>query len=153
MKIENEIQQTAFVNPWIKATINILFTNNWVEARLKEHIEPYGITLQQFNVLRILRGQYPQKVSTCVIRERMIDRMSDSSRIVDRLHQKGLVEKSACKSDRRLVDVAISELGMSILAEIDKLSPVSNGVFQNLTEEEAELLNTLLDKARETKTQ
>jgi DNA-binding MarR family transcriptional regulator len=151
MKIENEIQQTSFANVWIKATINLLFTNNWVEERLKELVEPYGITLQQFNVLRILRGQYPQKVSTCVIRERMIDRMSDSSRIVDRLNQKGLVQKSPCKSDRRLVDVVISDAGLEILAEIDNYPPIVNGVFQNLSAEEAELLNTLLDKIRETK--
>lgn len=149
MKIENEIQQTAFANVWIKATINILFTHNWVETRLKEYVEPHGITLQQFNVLRILRGQYPQKVSTCVIRERMIDRMSDSSRIVDRLHQKGLLEKSPCKSDRRLVDVVISEAGLVLLAQIDKHQSIINGVLNNLTEEEAEQLNLLLDKARE----
>jgi len=151
MKIENEIQQTSFANVWIKATINILFTNNWVEERLKEVVEPYGITLQQFNVLRILRGQHPQKVSTCVIRERMIDRMSDSSRIVDRLNQKGLVEKSPCKSDRRLVDVLISSQGLELLAQIDKQLPITGGALQNLTEEEAETLNMLLDKAREIK--
>lgn len=148
MRIEDEIKQSQFRNSLQKAMINVFFTNNWIETKLKAIIEPHGITMQQFNVLRILRGQYPDYVSTSIIRERLIDKMSDTSRIVDRLAQKEWVEKFACKEDRRLVDIRISEKGLLLLKEIDGIETSFDNILQNLSIEEANILNHLLDKIR-----
>lgn len=148
MKIEEEIKQIVFRNSLQKAMINLFFTNNWIEAKLKSMLEPYGVTMQQFNVLRILRGQYPNYISTSNIRERMIDQMSDVSRIVDRLTQKEWAEKFACKADRRLVDIRISEKGLQLLKEIDGMELSFDAIVNNISEEEAETLNFLLDKLR-----
>ncbi len=148
MKIEEEIKQTTFRNPLQKAMINLFFTNNWIEAKLKAILEPYGVTMQQFNVLRILRGQYPNYVSTSNIRERLIDQMSDVSRIVDRLGQKEWVEKFACKADRRLVDIRISEKGLDLLKKIDDVELSFDSIVSNISEDEADILNLLLDKIR-----
>lgn len=148
MKIEEEIKQIVFRNSLQKAMINLFFTNNWIEAKLKSILEPYGVTMQQFNVLRILRGQYPNYISTSNIRERMIDQMSDVSRIVDRLTQKEWAEKFACKADRRLVDIRISEKGLQLLKEIDGMELSFDAIVNNISEEEAETLNFLLDKLR-----
>ncbi|MBX7241107.1 MAG: MarR family transcriptional regulator [Bacteroidia bacterium] len=147
MNIEEEIKQSKFRNQRIKALINITFTSNYIELELKNKIEPYGITIQQFNVLRILRGQYPAYVSNTIIKERMIDKMPDTSRLIDRLEAKGYVEKHKCKKDRRLVDIRISEAGLSILKEIDSVETTFEDLLM-LTESEAELLNQLLDKIR-----
>ena len=149
MKIEDEIKQPHFRNTLQKASINLFFTHNWVEAKLKLVLEPFGVTMQQFNVLRILRGQYPNYVTTSTIRERLIDKMSDTSRIVDRLAQKEWVEKFACKADRRLVDIRISENGLDLLKQIDQIEDSLDAILGGLSEEDAEVLNTLLDKIRE----
>lgn len=149
MKIEEEIKQHSFRNSLQKAMINLFFTNNWIEAKLKAMLEPYGVTMQQFNVLRILRGQYPNYVSTSNIRERLIDQMSDVSRIVDRLAQKEWVEKFACQTDRRLVDIRISEKGLNLLKKIDEIELSFDAIVSNISEEEAETLNYLFDKMRD----
>ena len=104
MVIENDIQQSRFRNAHQKAAINLLYTLGWMRDRMKGIFETEDITAQQFNILRILRGSFPQPLSTLQIRERMLEKMSDTSRIVDRLIAKGLVKKVTCKSDRRLVD-------------------------------------------------
>lgn len=148
MKIEQEIQQTQFRSPWVKALINLMYTHNSIEGFLKEKIEPYGITLQQFNVLRILRGQHPNFVSINLIRERMIDKMSDTSRLIDRLENKKYVEKFPCKKDRRLVDIRISESGLNLLKDIDRLDHVFDNALCCLSEDEAAQLSDLLDKVR-----
>lgn len=149
MKIEQEIKQSHFLSPRIKAMVNILLTNNQLEGMLKAHIDPYGITPQQYNVLRILRGQYPNFVSLALIRERMLDKMSDTSRIIDRLTLKGLVEKFSCKKDRRLVDIRISTNGLQLLKDTDNLEAKYDANLSVLTDEEAEHLSNLLDKLRE----
>jgi len=148
MKIEEAINQKKFKNEWQKATVNLIYTHNWVNGKFKKFLKSYGITHQQFNVLRILRGQFPEPISTSIIRKRMLDKMSDASRIVDRLCKKGLVERQTCPTDKRLVDVIINEEGLKLLSEIDmhqdKIDIAKNG----LTEEEAALLSDLLDKMR-----
>jgi DNA-binding MarR family transcriptional regulator len=148
MKIEEAINQQHFKNNWQKATLNILYTNNWMHNKIKTFLKPYGITQQQFNVLRILRGQFPNPLTTSVIRERMLDKMSDASRIVERLCKKGLVEREVCSADKRLVDVLISSKGLDILSEIDKHSAFLDFPSTSLTEEEALQLSDLLDKMR-----
>ena len=148
MKIEEEIKQTSFRNQRIKALINLTFTSNYIEENLRKRLEPFGITLQQFNVLRILRGQYPKFVSNVLIKERMIDKMPDTSRLIDRLEIKGFVEKFPCKKDRRLVDIRISESGLALLKETDAMEMTFDDLLENFTEEDATQLNELLDKIR-----
>lgn len=127
--------------------VNVLFTYGWELERIKGLLESENITHQQFNILRILRGSYPKPLSTLQIRERMLDRMSDTSRIVDRLIIKGLASKSVSSRDKRLVDVVISEKGQEVLRRIDGLDIVS-AVMKDLSEDEAEQLSDLLDKMR-----
>ncbi len=148
MKLEDAIKQKYFRNEWQKATINLLYTHNWAESKVKEFLAPFELTPQQFNILRILRGQHPKPVTTSVIRDRMLDKMSDASRIVDRLHKKGFVMREVCPLDKRLVDVVISEKGLDLLRLIDKQPEKLDVAKPNLTEDEAIQLNFLLDKMR-----
>ncbi|MCB0837361.1 MAG: MarR family transcriptional regulator [Bacteroidetes bacterium] len=150
MKIEDAIQQkTPFKSIWQKTVVNLIYTHNFINNRHKDLFKPYGITPQQYNVLRILRGQFPKPMSTSCIRERMLDHMSDVSRIVDRLVKKDLVKRNVCKSDKRLVDVVIGKKGLEVLEEIDNKINILDELIGNLTEQEAETLNELLDKLRE----
>jgi DNA-binding MarR family transcriptional regulator len=149
MGIEKEIQQSSFRNSWQKASLNLIYTVGWLRDQTKKFFEQEDITPQQFNILRILRGSYPQPLSTLQIRERMLEKMSDTSRIVDRLIQKGLVKKIICRKDRRLVDVVITEKGRKLLERLDNFQSDMDAVLGNLTEPEAETLSKLLDKIRE----
>lgn len=148
MKIEEAINQKKFRNNWQKATLNLLYTNNWMTNQIKNILQPYGITQQQYNVLRILKGQFPKPLTTSVIRERMLDKMSDASRIVDRLYKKGLVNRQTCLTDKRLVDVIISPKGLELLGNIDQKADQLDLTRRNLSAEEAIQLNNLLDKIR-----
>lgn len=148
MSIEKDINQKNFRNEFQKSVINLIYTYNWISERSKTFLDKFDITSQQFNILRILRGA-GDPLSTLQIRQRMLDRMSDTSRIVDRLLKKGLVEKVVCKTDKRLVDVTISEKGSRLLEKLDKYQDEMDGIVKNLSEPEAQMLNTLLDKIRE----
>ena len=148
MGIENDIHQSKFSSARQKAMINILYSYGWVLEKIKESLAKEDITHQQFNILRILRGSHPKPLSTLQIRERMLDKMSDTSRIVDRLVTKGLVKKTTCSKDKRLVDVTITEKGQKLLKKIDAESDQIADVMANLTEKEAETLSGLLDKLR-----
>ena len=148
MGIEKDIQQQKFRNEYQKAVVNLIYTSNWMRERTSGIIEAEGITPQQFNILRILRGSHPMPLSTLQIRERMLDKMSDTSRIVDRLIAKGLVKKYICKKDRRLVDVIIAEKGLKMLERLDKRQDEMDAILGNLTEKEASSLSKLLDKIR-----
>jgi len=149
MGIEKDISQAKFRSEYQKATINLIYTFNWMNERLKTMLDQYDITPQQFNILRILRGA-GKPISTLQIRQRMLDKMSDTSRIVDRLLKKGLVQKVVCEGDRRLVDVTISASGLALLERIDVHQDEMDSVFKNLDEEQAITLNNLLDKIRST---
>jgi DNA-binding MarR family transcriptional regulator len=148
MGIENEIQQTTFRNEYHKVTVNLLFTGSWLLEKLKHQLEAEDITPQQYNILRILRGS-SKPLSTLKIRERMIDKMSDTSRIVERLIRKGLVDKKVSALDKRLVDVTITDKGLSLLEKLDQQSDKIDSIPGNLSDEEAQNLNALLDKLRE----
>ncbi len=150
MGIEKDIKQEKFRNAYQKVRINLIFTLGWLKEKTRPIFEAGDITMQQFNILRILRGSYPQPLSTLQIRERMLEKMSDTSRIVDRLITKGLVKKLVCKKDRRLVDVIITEKGKKLLERLDACEVEMDSVMSNLTEEEAETLSSLLDKIRYT---
>jgi len=148
MSIESDIKQDSFKSEYQKAIINLIFTYNWTTERLKKFLEDSDLTLQQFNILRILRGnQMP--LSTLQIRERMLDKMSDTSRIVDRLIIKELAKKVICKKDKRLVDVTITGKGLKLLEKLDSQEDKMETIIKALTESEAQTLNTLLDKIRQ----
>jgi DNA-binding MarR family transcriptional regulator len=147
MPIEKEINQPKFRNEYQKAAINLIFTYNWLNEKIKKVFDPFDITSQQFNILRILRGA-AAPLSTLQIRERMLDKMSDSSRIVDRLVLKGLVKKNTCKSDRRLVDVVITDKGRRLLSKIDQNNEEMDAILKGLNTSQARQLNDLLDKIR-----
>lgn len=147
MGIEQDINQTNFRNEYQKAAINIIYTFNWMNERMKTMFDKEDITPQQFNILRILRGA-GKPISTLQIRQRMLDKMSDTSRIVDRLLAKGLVKKNTCPGDKRLVDVSITDKGKKLLERMDLLAPEMDALFNNLSDADAKLLNKLLDKIR-----
>ncbi|MEI7627791.1 MAG: MarR family transcriptional regulator [Bacteroidota bacterium] len=148
MGIEKDINQYQFRNDYQKAEVNLIYTCNWINEKMKQIIDEADITTQQYNILRILRGS-KMPISTLQIRDRMLDKMSDTSRIVDRLVKKGLAEKATCESDKRLVDIRISEKGLSLLEHLDIRNSDIDNIMHNLTEAEAIQLSFLLDKVRE----
>lgn len=148
MELEKEIHQTVFRNEAQKAGINLIFTFNWLSAKFDELFKQKGITSQQFNVLRILRGQYPNSVTVKVIRERMLDKMSDASRIVEKLRVKGYLDRKVDSDDRRACQVTITQKGLDLLADFQKLEFHFDEPFENLTPDEIKQLNYLLDKLR-----
>jgi DNA-binding MarR family transcriptional regulator len=150
MSIEQDINQPKFRNLYQKATVNFIFTFNWRTEKIKCLFDSFDITPQQFNILRILRGA-KTPLSTLQIRQRMLDKMSDTSRIVDRMVIKGFVKKTTSKKDKRLVEVSITNKGQKLLTHLDSHQDEIDGVFNNLNEKEIELFSNLLDKIREEK--
>jgi DNA-binding MarR family transcriptional regulator len=148
MGIEKDINQYQFRNDYQKAEVNLIYTCNWINEKMKQIIDEADITTQQYNILRILRGS-KNPISTLQIRDRMLDKMSDTSRIVDRLVKKGLAEKTTCITDKRLVDIRISEKGLLLLEHLDIRNTDIDNIMHNLTEAEAIQLSYLLDKIRE----
>lgn len=149
MKLEDEIQQKKFRSETQKLAINLTYTHNWLNAHYSAMFRTSDITMQQFNVLRILRGQYPNPCSVKLIKERMLDRMSDASRIVDKLKAKELVDRRECPVDRRSVDILITDKGLELLKSMDSIDENFKDVFKTLTDEEMKTLNHLLDKLRD----
>lgn len=148
MGIENDINQRNFKSEYQKAIVNLIYTYNWTNERIKHILDREDLTPQQFNILRILRGS-DTPLSTLQIRERMLDKMSDTSRIVDRLVLKGLSKKTTCRQDKRLVDVIITEKGKKLLQRLDKFETEIESVMKSLSEPEAQTFNQLLDKIRQ----
>lgn len=148
MKIEDEIKQKKFRNETHKLLINLLFTGSWVTNLNMQFLKPFGITPQQYNILRILRGQYPNAATINLLQERMLDRMSNASRLVEKLRVKGLVGRCVSKGDRRAVDVVITEKGLTLLEEIDVLDDEFDSKLRNVDHHETKMLNDLLDKLR-----
>jgi MarR family 2-MHQ and catechol resistance regulon transcriptional repressor len=150
MKLEQAISQAEFSSDNQRVTLNFMFTYNWFKEEQKNFFKPYDITSQQFNVLRILRGNYPNPYTTSQVRERMLDKMSDASRIVDRLVKKGLVERSVTKSDKRLVDVVIAKKGMELLDKIDApLEKFMERTFNSLSKSDKNQFIAMLEKIRD----
>ena len=149
MGIEKDIQQSCFRNEFQKMGINLIYTANWLTEKIAHILANEEITQQQYNILRILRGS-ECPLSTLKIRERMLDKMSDTSRIVDRLITKGLVEKNACLKDKRLVDITISKKGLVLVDKLDQFNDQIDAVLKGVDEKEAQTINQLLDKIRAT---
>jgi DNA-binding MarR family transcriptional regulator len=147
MRIEDEIIQPKFKNAMEKAVINLMFTYGWITDRQTQFFKPFDLTGQQYNILRILKGQHPKSISGTAIKARMLDKNSDVSRLLDRLALKQLIEKKTCPSDKRAADVTITPKGLDVLADIEKRSKEFNAIL-SLTNEEATQLSDLLDKCR-----
>jgi DNA-binding MarR family transcriptional regulator len=148
MKIEEAIKTRKFTTSREKALVNILYTYGWLFNKEKDSFKPFGITPQQYNVLRILKGQYPKSISTCDIKERMLDKNSDASRLVDRMFTNGLVERTVSEFDKRKVDIKISERGIDLLQRVIENRLMLENTASALSEEDAETLSLLLDKLR-----
>jgi DNA-binding MarR family transcriptional regulator len=145
-----ESNSLRYESTFHEVIVNVSFTNNWLNDKIKQAVLPYDITSQQFNVLRILRGQYPEPSTINLIKSRMLDKMCDASRIVDRLVQKDLIVKKINAIDKRAVDILINEKGHALLNKMDTEVSLSAILNANLSNEEAEQLNVLLNKARGT---
>ncbi|MGN6801328.1 MAG: MarR family winged helix-turn-helix transcriptional regulator [Ginsengibacter sp.] len=148
-KIEEAIQQThGFRNPYHKATVNLIYSGRWIINLHNELFGEFNLSLQQYNVLRILKGQYPNALTVKLIQLRMLDKASDASRIVEGLRKRGLVKRELNATDRRRVDVVITKKGLQLLTEIESRSKEMDNFLSNLDPKEIQTLNVLLDKMR-----
>ncbi|MCC6691028.1 MAG: MarR family transcriptional regulator [Bacteroidia bacterium] len=148
MRLEDEIKQKKFKSEHHKLVVNILFTHNWLVAKHSGLLKPYGVTLQQYNILRILRGQYPTPVTINLLISRMLDKMSNASRLVEKLRTKGLLERKVNTIDRRSVDVVITKKGLDLLEALNEMDD-NLKQMQILSDDEAIEINRLLDKMRQ----
>ena len=148
MRIEEEIKQKTFKNEYHKLTVNLMYTGSWLGVKNHLHLKPFDLTVQQYNILRILRGQYPQPATVTLLIDRMLDKLSNASRLVEKLRKKGMVERCVCEKDRRAVDVKITKNGLDLLKKVEKLDQEWEQIFYTLTKPEAQKLNELLDKLR-----
>jgi DNA-binding MarR family transcriptional regulator len=148
MQLEKEIGQKEFKNEYQRMIINILYTSHWLQNIIAENLKEYDITPQQFNVLRILRGQHPNPARMHLLQERMMDKMSNASRLVERLRKKGLVIRKICRNDRRAVDVKITEKGLALLTQIDVFENEWFNRFKIINKKDVNNLNKILDNLR-----
>lgn len=148
VKIEKEISQGVFESPIQKAVVNIIYTNNHLQFKLRELFNRYDITSQQYNVLRILRGHYPNVVNPSYIKEVMLDKNPDLTRLCDRLTKQGYIERKISKENRRKMNLKITDKGLELLKKLDTPEKEFYGGFQNLSSEELMSLSDLLDKLR-----
>lgn len=149
MKLELEIKQAKFESEQQKAMLNILVTSNWISSQQSKFLKHYDLTPPQYNVLRILRGAKNKPMMLSDISSRMLDKMSNATRLVEKLRNKDLLVRELCDNNRRQVDISITELGLSLLAEIDTAFLDSKINAVNLSNKEAEKLNELLEKIRQ----
>jgi len=148
MGISEDLKQRTFASETSKSVVNIIFTGNWMMQQMHDLLKPFGLTPQQYNVLRILRGQQNNPMTVLAITERMLDKMSNASRLVDKLLDKKLVLRRECPKDRRAVDVIILPAGMTLLAEIDQVQKQWEMTFGEIGEDKMNQLNILLDEFR-----
>ena len=148
MKLEDEIKQTRFESGGQKAVINVIFTANWINSQFRNIFKTYDLTLQQYNVLRILRGKYPKSANPGEIKEVMLDKNPDLTRLCDRMCNLGLITRTVDKDNRRKMNITITQKGLDIL---EQATPELNKLEKelvNISESEANLLSDLLDKLR-----
>lgn len=149
MKLEDEIKQTKpFKSEVQKMLLNIAFTSSWLNGLIAEKLKPFGISPAQFNVLKILKGKYPECHCNQDITHRMVDKSSNATRIVDKLVEKQLASRTEDKTDRRLVNITITQNGIDLLEQIDAALDASGNPFNNFNPEKAKLINEWLDELR-----
>lgn len=148
--IEEEIKQKKFPNIYVKTDVNLFYTSGWLENEMARFFKQHGLSMQQYNVLRILRGQHPKAVMLSQITERMIDKMSNATRLVEKLKQKNLVTREINAKSRRQVDIHITEKGLELLEKLDGIFNTEKAPerYANLTKTELEQFNKILDKIR-----
>ena len=149
MALEAEIKQDKFTNEFEKAAVNILFTGSWLYNINSTRLKRFGITPEQYNVLRILRGSHPEKMMLAEITCRMIDKSSNATRLVEKLRQKALVTRELCENNRRQVDISITDKGLSLLKKVDAAADEWMSTLKNISKTEALELNRILDKLRD----
>ncbi len=149
MRLEEEIKQSKkFTNEYERLLVNLMFTASWLESKNIQRLKPFGISPQQYNVLRILRGSNPKPLMLSDIASRMIDKNSNATRLVEKLRIKGLVKREICESNRRQVDISITKKGLDLLTDIDTVADKWFDNMKTLTKTEAQSVNELLDKLR-----
>ena len=148
MKLEEEIKQSKFKNEHHKLGVNIIYTTNWLTNHHNRNCKEYDISPEQFNILRILRGQYPDPATVNLLIERMLNKMSNASRLVEKLRKKGFLERKISKGDRRACDVLITKKGLNLLSELDKSEKEWLKLLSHLSENEVKKANEILDKLR-----
>jgi len=149
MKLEDEIKQKTFKNEYHKAHLNVLYTSTWLTQHTTEILKTYKISWQQFNILRILRGMQPQPATVKILTERMIDKMSNASRLVDKLEDKGLAQRTTSELDRRQVDIFITQQGLDLVKKASiGIERDLERYMSSISETEAKELNRILDKMR-----
>jgi DNA-binding MarR family transcriptional regulator len=148
MKLEKEIKQRKFKSEYQKLSVNIIYTANWISNHYGCYCRQYGITPEQFNILRILRGQHPKPATVNLLIDRMLNKMSNASRLVEKLRQKGLVERQINLADRRACDVVITDKGLDLLKGLDKAEKEWQKIISHIPLGEAKSINDLLDKLR-----
>jgi DNA-binding MarR family transcriptional regulator len=149
MKLSERIQQAQFVSPAQEALLNVLVTSSWVLSELSALMAPFGITPTQYNVLRILRGSHPRKLTCTEIGRRMLDRMPDVTRILARLQKAGWITRERATYDKRVVEVGITEKGLELLAHMQPLvDAAQERLMARLSPEEQRQLSDLLDRLR-----
>ncbi|AYN04859.1 MarR family winged helix-turn-helix transcriptional regulator [Flavobacterium sp. 140616W15] len=152
MTIEDVIKSTVKMDNPKRVILNIMYTQNVLQDKFNEVLKPYDLSGEQYNVLRILRGQKGNPANMCVIQDRMLAKTSNTTRLVDKLLLKDFVTRNVCPNNRRKIEVSITEKGLGVLTELDpKVIEHENVFSENLTTEELELLNDLLEKFRNQK--
>ncbi|HEX9650815.1 MAG TPA: MarR family winged helix-turn-helix transcriptional regulator [Cyclobacteriaceae bacterium] len=149
MQLEKDLKQRSFTSDYQKALINILYTHNYLINKINYFFKDHQITRQQYNVLRILRGQYPNPATINLIKDRMLDKMSDASRIVERLRNKQLITREINSVDKRSASLRISKKGLDLLKKTDDKVREFDEILKTLDSKEIKVLNKLLDKIRE----
>ncbi len=152
MEIEKAIRQKKFKDPYERVLVNLLYTSSRLEYKQTCVFKNFGLSMQQYNILRILKGRFPEPITVNMLIERMIDKSSNASRIVEKLRTKGFLERKICPEDRRRVDIFITDKGAEVLAEATAALYRMHDDWRNLTDEEADTLNALLTKLREKET-
>lgn len=148
MSLEQDIKQEKFANEYEKMTVNLLFTSSWLYNINAARLKPYGVTPEQYNVLRILRGSHPKSMMLADITSRMIDKSSNATRLVEKLRQKGYLKREICEDNRRQVDIFITDKGLTILKKVDADAEEFLSTLKNINKTEAQELNRILDKLR-----
>ena len=147
MNVEEIIKTTKKIPLESRTLIHMTLVHNQVNERINAALKPFEVSLQQFNVLRILRGQKGKPANLSTLNERMVTKMSNTTRLVDKLLAKGFVNRAVCETNRRKIEIVITDLGMEVLSKMDKaVSTAEKQSVSNLTQSELETLNTILDK-------
>lgn len=148
MKLEQEIKQNKFKDAYHKLRVNILYTSNWMGHQYSKDLKKFGISIEKFNVLQILRVQYPNPSTINFLVDRLLNKMSNASRLVEALKKKGLLERDVNQGDGRARDVLITKKGFALLKKLDKIEEKWIKNFYHLSENEIEKTNDLLDMLR-----